>query len=149
MTEPIDLREISQCSCLGARRVARRLTRIYDQALAPAGLTVNQFGLLANLAGTGQGGLSIGTLAQRLGMDPTTLNRDLKPLRGDGLVRDAADPSDRRVRLVRLTAKGHGKLAKAVPRWREAQNATEAALGAENMRSLAGALDLAWSKVKR
>ncbi len=43
-----------------------------------------QFGLLANLLGASfrrPDGLSIGAIAERLGMDPTTLNRNLKPLR--------------------------------------------------------------------
>src|SRR5258708_7941299 len=111
MLDAIDLREISNCSCLRVRRTARRLTRLYDQALEPAGLTVNQFGLLANLHGAGSAGLSMGALADRLGMDPTTLNRDLKPLRADGLVRDAADPRDRRGRPVRLTSQGRAPRA--------------------------------------
>jgi len=142
MPDAIDPREISNCSCLHLRRAARRLTRLYDHALEPAGLTVNQFGLLANLHGAGGAGLSIGALAERLGMDPTTLNRDLKPLRADGLVRDAADPLDRRVRLVLVTAKGRARLAKAVPHWRRVQQETEAKLGRERTQNLNALLDL-------
>jgi DNA-binding MarR family transcriptional regulator len=149
MPDAIDLREISNCSCLHVRRTARRLTRIYDQALEPAGLTVNQFGLLANLYGAGSAGLSMGALADRLGMDPTTLNRDLKPLWGDGLVRDAADPGDRRVRLVLVTAKGRARLAKAVPHWRRAQRETEARLGREPTQDLNALLELATAKLAR
>ena len=44
MTDPIDLREVSGCTCLHARRIARQLTQAYDGALAPVGVTVNQFG---------------------------------------------------------------------------------------------------------
>src|ERR1041385_7542477 len=99
MADPIDLREVSACTCLAARRIARALTQAYDQALEPAALTVNQFGLLAKLHGASQGGragVRIGALAARLGMHPTTLNRDLKPLRAQGLVSDSTDASDRR-----------------------------------------------------
>jgi DNA-binding MarR family transcriptional regulator len=147
MAEAIDLREISSCSCLRLRRTARHLTRLYDRALEPAGLTVNQFGLLANLRGAGSAGLSIGALAERLGMDPTTLNRDLKPLQAAGLVRDTADPGDRRVRLVLVTAKGRARLAKAVPHWRRAQHQTEEQLGRESTQNLNALLDLVASKL--
>src|SRR5215469_1185842 len=113
MTDPIDLREVSGCSCLRVRRIARQLTQAYDGALAPVGLTVNQFGVLAKLFGASRGGrqgVPIGALAARLGMHPTTLNRDLKPLRAQGLVGDAVDASDGRVRALTITAKGRAKL---------------------------------------
>jgi hypothetical protein len=54
-------------------------------ALEPAGLTVSQFGLLAYLLGASQAptkASSIGTIAEWLRMDPTALNRNLKPLAG-------------------------------------------------------------------
>src|SRR6516165_7681068 len=108
MADPIDLREVSGCTCLRARRLARQLTAAYDRALKHVGLTVNQFGVLAKLYGAtrgGQTGLSIGALADRVGMHPTTLNRDLKPLKTQGLIADAVDMSDRRIRVVMITTK--------------------------------------------
>ncbi|HEX9449051.1 MAG TPA: MarR family winged helix-turn-helix transcriptional regulator, partial [Dongiaceae bacterium] len=78
------LRDITGCTCLGLRRTTRLVTQIYDRHLTPAALTANQFGLLGYLLGAAMmgvaDGLSIGQLADRLGMDPTTLNRNLKPL---------------------------------------------------------------------
>ena len=146
MDNAIDIREIAACSCLRVRRTARGMTRLYDRTLEPAGLTVNQFGLLANLQGDAAG-LSIRTLAGRLGMDPTTLNRDLKPLKAEGLVRDAADPGDRRVRLVLITAKGRARLTRAVPLWRRAQQGMEELLGRETMRRMNALLDGVWSRM--
>jgi hypothetical protein len=49
MPDEIDIQEISGCTCLRLRRAARQMTQIYDGALEPAGITVNQFGLLAKL----------------------------------------------------------------------------------------------------
>jgi DNA-binding MarR family transcriptional regulator len=123
MADEIDIREISGCTCLSARRASRRLTQIYDRALEPAGLTVNQFGLLAKLYGAslrGRASLSVGALAERLGMDPTTLNRNLKPLTARGLVAVGVDREDRRARAIRITDKGRARLRKAVPFWRHA-----------------------------
>ena len=37
------------CSCSALRQAARVLTRMYDDALAPVGLGVNQYGILAKL----------------------------------------------------------------------------------------------------
>jgi DNA-binding MarR family transcriptional regulator len=152
MADQIDIREVSGCTCLSARRAGRQLTQIYDHALKPAGLTVNQFGLLAKLYGAslaGRQGLSIGMLAERLGMDPTTLNRNLKPLAARGLVADGADPEDRRVRAILITSKGLSKLRKAVPFWRGAQARIQEALGVEATLALRSLLDLASAKLAR
>src|SRR5215470_19445660 len=138
MADPIDLRDVSRCSCLAVRRIARQLTQAYDRALEPAALTVNQFGLLAKLYGAsngGRAGVRIGALAERLGMHPTTLNRDLKPLRAQGLVADAIDASDRRARALVISATGRTRLRKAIPHWRRAQARLEAALGGELARA--------------
>jgi DNA-binding MarR family transcriptional regulator len=151
MADRIDLREVSGCACLRARRIARQLTQAYDHALVPAALTVNQFGLLAKLYGASQGGrtgVRIGALAARLGMHPTTLNRDLKPLRAQGLLADAVDASDRRARALVITGKGRARLHKAIPFWRRAQARLEGALGAELARALTDVLDSASTKLQ-
>jgi DNA-binding MarR family transcriptional regulator len=135
------------CTCLRARRTTRQLTQIYDQALEPVGLTVNQFGLLANLDGRGR--VSIGALAELAGKHPSTLNRDLKPLKAQHLVTDVADPADRRVRAILITRKGATKLRKALPFWRRAQSQVEATLGAELARALNGLLELASVKLTK
>src|SRR4051812_39261828 len=82
MAERIEIPAVAGCTCMRLRRASRRITQIYDELLAPAGLTVTQFGLLANLRACA---LSIGALASRLGMDPTTLTRNLRPLQARGL----------------------------------------------------------------
>ena len=150
MADEIDVREVSGCTCLRARRAARQLSRLYDSALEPAGITVNQLGLLAKLLGAsmrGPEGLSIGALADRVGMHPSTLNRDLKPLKTRGFVADGPSPRDRRVRTVRITNKGQTKLRAAVPSWRRAQAQVQDLLGIEVTLSLNGLLDLVSAKL--
>jgi DNA-binding MarR family transcriptional regulator len=148
----VDLRELSGCTCLRLRRAARRVTQIYDHLLEPAGVTVTQFSLLAQLYGASRGGdkgLSIGVLAERMVMDPTTLNRNLKPLLAQGLVKDGADPEDRRVRFVSITEKGRMTLQTAVPFWRRAQAQVEETLGPEATLALNGLLDLSSAKLSK
>ncbi|HTC34035.1 MAG TPA: MarR family winged helix-turn-helix transcriptional regulator, partial [Bryobacteraceae bacterium] len=117
-----DLQKIMGCTCLRMRRATRRVTQFYDHALQRTGLTVNQFGLLAYLCGASlaRTNASIGTTAEWLGMDPTTLTRNLKPLLVKGLVKNVPDPDDDRVRIVAITEKGLRMLREAVPRWRNA-----------------------------
>jgi DNA-binding MarR family transcriptional regulator len=139
-----DLQEAMGCTCLRMRRAARQFTQIYDHALEPAGLTVMQFGLLANLLGASfkrPDGSSIGLLAEQLGMDPTTLNRNLKPLKARGLVKDQSDPSDGRLRLVRITEKGRHQLHNAMALWRQAHTKVEQTLGRKQRLALNESLD--------
>ncbi len=126
------------CLCLHAQRAARTLSRRFDEALRPAGVTSGQFSLLNALNRPEPP--SIGAVAQLLAMDRTTLTAALKPLERDGLVTIAADPKDRRNRLVRLTGKGQGALAAAVPIWRRLHGAIEAGLTEVEPDTLRGAL---------
>lgn len=109
----------------------------------------SQFGLLTHLHGAslgGSGGISISALAERLGLDPTTLNRNLKLLVAQGFVGAGADPSDRRVRAMHITKKGRGKLEEAAPFWRKAQARVEEAFGIEATLALDGLLELFYVK---
>jgi DNA-binding MarR family transcriptional regulator len=147
-----NLREVMGCTCLRIRRTSRSMTQIFDQSLKAAGLTINQFGLLANLYGVDlarSAGLSIGAIAERLGADPTTLNRTLKPLKARGLVKDQSNPADARVRTVAITEKGKREFLKSIPYWREAQARVEGALGAKALSALNGLLDLSSAELAR
>ena len=146
-----ELRKIMECTCLRMRRATRLVTQLYDHALGPSGLTVSQFGLLAYLLGASQApsnASSIGTIAEWLGMDPTTLNRNLKPLVAKGLVRIASDSADGRVRVVRITEKGRRGLLKAVPLWRSAQARVAKMLGPEATAELNELLDTSASSLR-
>lgn len=150
MADSINLDEVAGCSCLRARRAARQLTRLYDAELQPTGLTVNQLGLLAKLLGArrrGLSGLSVGSLAELVGMHFSTLNRDIKPLIKRGLLDDRAHASDRRIREVFITEKGQARLSEAIPAWRRAQLHVRDVLGHEVSLSLNALLDLVNAKI--
>lgn len=126
------------CLCLHAQRAARALSRRFDEALRPAGITSGQFSLLNALNRPKPP--PIGPVAQLLAMDRTTLTAALKPLERDGLVTIARDPDDRRSRLLGLTDKGRQALAAAVPIWRDLHAAIEAGLPVLEPEALRGAL---------
>ena len=130
------------CTCARLRKVTRRVTQMYDQALAPAGLTITQFGLLACLAARGE--LSIGELAEESVMDPTTLTRTLQPLERRKLIKIATARDDRRRRSVALSDAGRAAFRDALPAWRKAGAQLGELLGSRNRigldQSLAAAL---------
>jgi DNA-binding MarR family transcriptional regulator len=114
------------CICGRLRRTSRALTRLYDEALAPIGLTVTQFSVLRTLARLDRPGLV--ELAEATAHEKSALWRTLQPLVRKGWV---AAETDKGVRAQRLsaTASGREKLADALPLWRAAQARVSETLG--------------------
>ena len=69
---------LGPCACSQVRRLARKLSSLYDALLSPEDLTITQYSLLADIERAGQ--LSHAVLAEKVGMDRTTLTRNLRPL---------------------------------------------------------------------
>lgn len=115
-----DLTECAACACFAVRRAARIITQHYDRSLRPSGLRATQFTLLSMLALGGP--LPLSRVADRLGMERTTLSRNLQPLLAQGLV-TVRHGDDHRVRTITITAKGRRAALAALPHWRKAQRA--------------------------
>lgn len=120
-----------ECLCFRSRRVARVLTRHFDEALRPLGIQATQLTLLGGIAGPGPGGQTMARLTKMLAMDPTTLSRNFRPLEKADLIEIGRSEKDKRIRLARLTAKGERVLRDALPVWREAQDRLVSVLGEE------------------
>jgi DNA-binding MarR family transcriptional regulator len=133
------------CTCSRVRKAARRVSQIYDQALEPYGFTISQYGILVNLRQLD--GASIGQLAERMVMDPTSLTRALKPLERQGFISLATDPNDRRARRLSLTPEGLAAMRAAKPGWVKAQTAVEQALGTDETLVLHASLDRALDRL--
>ena len=130
-----DLSKCAECACFAIRRAARAITQHYDRMLRPSGLRATQFTLLTMLAISGPSPLS--RVADRLGMERTTLTRNLRPLVARGLVTVGGD-ADRRVRSIAITGAGRRALVDALPLWRRAQHAVTKQLNAKVFASLDG-----------
>jgi DNA-binding MarR family transcriptional regulator len=114
-----DLAEVaSECACRRLRGAARAITRLYDEALRPAGLRATQFTLL--VAAELHGEALISELAETLALERTSLTREIKLLEEQGLV-SITPGEDRRARIVAVTEEGRKALALGYPRWREVQ----------------------------
>jgi DNA-binding MarR family transcriptional regulator len=125
--------ELGPCVCSQVRRLARKLSSLYDTFLSPEDLTITQYSLLANIERAGQ--LTHLVLAEKAGMDRTTLTRNLSPLTRTKWVA-AATGEDRRQHLIQLTAAGRRKLVRSLPLWEEAQRQFLSQIGSESVQEL-------------
>ena len=128
----------SMCNCTALRKASRRISQLYDAALASSGVKTTQRAILAEVRRSEPA--TVGELAEALVMDPGALAHTLKPLERDGLVDVAIDPADRRGRLITLTRHGRAKLAETDALWEKAQKGFEAAFGRTDSVSLREAL---------
>jgi DNA-binding MarR family transcriptional regulator len=130
-THLFPLGEEGPCACSQLRRAARKITAIYDHALQPAGISITQHALLVNVARAGE--ISRTALATKLGMDRTTLTRNLMPLEKLGLLVPAKS-KDRRERLIQLSAKGLRKVHQSFELWRTAQRSFTSEMGVAKLK---------------
>ena len=138
--------ELGPCLCSQVRRLSRKLSSLYDTLLSPEDLTITQYSLLVNIERAGQ--LSHAVLAEKVGMDRTTLTRNLRPLTRAKWV-TAGTGKDRRQRLLQLTAAGRRKLLRSLPLWEEAQRQFLSQIGTESLAELRALLALSESAVTK
>lgn len=106
------------CAGWNVRLTARRITQFLEQRMEGSGLTFAQFGLMAEIAAAADD--TITALAERMGLDQSTLSRTLRTLEGEGLVEIAVVESDQRKRMVWLTETGARRLEASLASWRQA-----------------------------
>jgi DNA-binding MarR family transcriptional regulator len=108
-------------SCPGAlsRLSARRITQFLDRELSPTGISSAQLALMAQIAAADDD--TLGALAERSGLEQSTLSRNLRTLETAGLIEIAAVENDLRRRAAWLTETGARRLEAALPVWRKAQ----------------------------
>lgn len=107
------------CIATGLRVATQRAGRVLERHLAPSGLSPAQFRLMTVIAAAEDD--SVAALAERMGLDQSTLSRNLRALERAGLAEIAAVEADLRRRTVWLTEAGARRLEAALPLWREAQ----------------------------
>ena len=132
-TPPTQIRVAWHCTCFNVRRASRAVTEFYDEIMAPSGVKATQFTMLGAVSMMGPA--SVTRLAAHLGLDRTTLTRNLRVLADQGLLEISAG-DDRRERVVALSADGIAALERATPVWREAQDRLIAKFGEERWRRM-------------
>lgn len=129
---------IETCACHRVRTAARAVTRAYDEALRPAGLRATQLSVLVAVAA--DEAMSITALAKFMGMDRSTLTRNLRPLEKEGLV-TLGNEGWRRSRTLSITKAGRARLREALPLWSKAQQTLKRKLGDRTWDDARGVLD--------
>ena len=120
------------CTCFKLRKLTRAMSRLYDQHMATVGLKTTQYSVLANAA---RASLPVAELADILGLERTTLTRNLKPLLDAGWV-ELIPGADGRQRIVTITDPGRDMLKQAYVAWRRAQTEFETLMGRDAVRAL-------------
>lgn len=134
-----DIAETTAATCLATRvrQLSRIVTRVYDDAMRPLGITASQYTLLAQLAS--RDGITAVEIGHDLDIEKSTLSRNLKRLLALGhIVMDP--PAGRRGRGLHLSPKGQGVLKEAYPIWCEAQRRAVVVMGADSRAVLDGLL---------
>ena len=112
---------MAACAGWSSRLAARRITNFLEAQMQGGGLTLAQFGLMAQIAAAPDD--TLGALAERTGLDQSTLSRNLHGLEVAGLVEIAIAGNDQRRRAVWLTEQGARLLQAALPVWQKAHAA--------------------------
>jgi DNA-binding MarR family transcriptional regulator len=115
------------CLCLNTRRAARSLTALYEEHLRECKISPAQFGLLSLLIK--RPGICQLEIAEAVGLDQTTLSRNLQLLIANKWIKRSSSSSDRRQSLYAITPAGEKLRKKAQPRWNRAQELMRARLG--------------------
>lgn len=121
------------CACSALRRASRVVTQHYEASFRGTGLRATQFTVLATLVQTGP--LPLSALAVTLGLERTSLTRNLMPLQKKGFVNTVGD-KDQRVRCIAITKKGQAAAVAGLGAWNEAQSTVGETLRRTGVRQL-------------
>ena len=127
------------CACTTIRKASRALSRIYDEALAPAGLTVAQLGVLRAINRGAKDGEPLSRLAETLVMDRTSLYRALGPMARSGWLLINEAPKGH-AKVVQLSKAGIRAIAGAAEYWERAQSRVIGEFGADRWATLQKAM---------
>jgi DNA-binding MarR family transcriptional regulator len=145
MPKEVNFSVHENCVCFNLRRVTRVVTQYFDAEMRRHGIRSTQGTLLAALHTTGTS--TMAELGEILGMERTTLLRNLQPLQRDGLVTVEGGGQGGRVELS-LSAKGRKQVEMFAPAWESAQRTAVQVLGEERWSALLADLDKVASALK-
>src|SRR3954464_8855285 len=140
MTKELNMSATENCVCFNLRWVTRAVTQFYDAEMRRHGIRPTQGSILASL--NGRNSWNMAELSDWLGMDRTTLVRNLRPLQRDGLAQAAGSGRGGRVE-VSITAKGRKKVEESMATWRSTQSAVVKTLGEKRWSAILSDLETA------
>src|SRR5262245_29926278 len=132
-TKRLAAEALGGCVATRLRLANRVVTKVYDDALRPFGLTVSQMALLAVAAD--RGAIRQGEVSALLQLDDSTLSRNLDRMRANGWLEEVAE-TDARVHTHRLSEAGQVLFERVMPAWRGAQRRAHELLGESGVKAL-------------
>ncbi len=123
MASPDDVRRMARamrrdCVAMRVRQLNRRITRLYDAALRPHGVTTAQLNVLVALALMGEARAV--DVAATLALEKSTLSRNLARMIERGWISATAEVTGAGQQL-RILAAGRELVERAMPAWQAAQ----------------------------
>jgi len=140
MSKELDMAAAENCVCFNLRWVTRAVTQFYDAEMRRHGIRPTQGTILASLMS--KDSWNMAELSDWLGVDRTTLVRNLRPLQREGLVQINGGGRGRLVELT-ITAKGRKQIEKLTPAWKSAQSAAVKTLGEKRWSAILSDLETA------
>lgn len=118
--------------CIGGRirLLNRAITNLYDRALQPLGLTVNQASILVMLSLANQ--VTAAEIGKKLLMEKSTVSRNLDRMKRNGWI-EIQTGSNGGAQIVTVTAHGESLLTVTHAVWAKAQKQAEELLGEEGV----------------
>jgi len=140
MPKELDMSAAENCVCFNLRWVTRAVTQFYDAEMRWHGIRPTQGSILASLQA--RNSWNMAELSDWLGMERTTLVRNLRPLQRDGFVKTIGGGRGNRVEVM-ITNKGRKQIEKLTPAWKSAQNAVVKTLGEKRWSTILSDLETA------
>jgi len=140
MSKELDMAVGENCVCFNLRWVTRTVTQFYDAEMRRHGIRPTQGSILVSL--NSKDSWSMAELSDWLGMERTTLVRNLRPLQRDGFVKAVGGGRGNRVALT-ITTKGRNQVEKLTPAWKSAQRAVVKTLGEQRWSAILSDLETA------
>ena len=140
MSKELDMAAVENCVCFNLRWVTRAVTQFYDAEMRRHGIRPTQGSILTSL--NSKDSWNMAELSDWLGMERTTLVRNLRPLQRDGFVEVVGGGRGNRVELS-ITTKGRKQIEKLTPAWKSAQSAVVKTLGEKRWSAILSDLETA------
>lgn len=140
MSKELDMSAPENCVCFNLRWVTRAVTQFYDAEMRRHGIRPTQGSILASL--NSKDSWNMAELSDWLGMERTTLVRNLRPLQRDGFVKAVGGGRGNRVELT-ITTKGRKQVENLTPAWKSAQSAVVQTLGEKRWSAILSDLETA------
>ncbi|MGO9013880.1 MAG: MarR family winged helix-turn-helix transcriptional regulator [Dissulfurispiraceae bacterium] len=122
-----------ECLAVRVRKISRVITGIYDRAMRPHGIKVNQAGILIMISLTKNP--RSGDICRTFQMEKSTVSRNLERMRNQGWI-EVGKGDEGLSQVLTVTPKGKKLLAEIYGKWEKAQKEVAEFLGEDGVKAV-------------